>query len=71
MIRSESVFLYNVKNSLRLTQEVMAGGRPASNGSIGASLPRGSEGVGRGRKQRGRLRPAKPLDTQKRDFTRD
>lgn len=43
----------------------MAGRGPPSKGSIGASPPRGSEGVGRGRKPIGRLRPAKPLDSQK------
>lgn len=54
----------------------MAGGGPPSKVSIGAS-PRGSEGVGWSRKPIVRLKPAKPLDSQKvtprpeKGFTRD
>lgn len=43
----------------------MAGGGPPSKVSIGASPSRGSEGVGWGRKPIVRLKPAKPLDSQK------
>lgn len=42
-----------------------AGGEHAIQGSIGASLPTGSEGVGRGRELICKPRPAKSLDSQK------